>query len=285
MDYLSFVNILLSNHINEAKKMTGLTYPAISPIIFSIGPLAIRWYSMAYLVGILFGWWLATKRIQKYDWGLSSKNCEDAAFALTLGILLGGRIGYILFYGASQYWRHPLEIIAVWHGGMSFHGGIIGVIIALFIFAKLIKYPFLKLTDLVAPLVPVGIFLGRLANFINDELWGRVSDVPWAIRFPRGGYLPRHPSQLYEACLEGIALFIVLNIMWKNKFCREHRGLISATFLLGYSLCRVIVERFREPDAQIGFLWQGFTMGQYLSLPIMILGLYLLIRSFTKQSS
>ena len=260
--------------------MTGLAYPEISPILFSIGPLAIRWYSLAYLFGILFGWWLACLRVKKYDLGLTRQNCDDLAFSTTLGIIFGGRLGYVLFYGTAQYLQNPWEIFAVWHGGMSFHGGIVGVILALLIFARLIKYPFLKLTDLISPLVPVGIFAGRLANFINDELWGRVSDVPWAVRFPRGGYLPRHPSQLYEACLEGILLFVVLNLMWKNKYCREHTGLISAAFLLGYALCRILIEPFREPDTQIGLLWGGFTMGQYLSVPVIALGLYLVWHSF-----
>ncbi len=265
--------------------MVGLAYPEISPIFFSIGPIAVRWYSMAYLFGILFGWWLASARIKKYNLGLTKQNCEDAAFAVTLGIILGGRIGYILFYGGAQYWQNPLEMLAIWHGGMSFHGGIIGVIVALLIFAKMIKYPFLKLTDLVAPVVPIGIFFGRLANFINDELWGRVTDVAWAVRFPRGGYLPRHPSQIYEACLEGICLFIVLNLMWRNKWCRENTGFISGAFLLGYALCRLAVEQFREPDAQLGFLWLGMTMGQWLSVPITLLGLWLCGRCFLHSAA
>jgi len=265
--------------------MIGLAYPEISPIIFSIGPVAIRWYSMAYLVGILLGWWLASVRVKKYDLGLSKKNCEDIAFAVTLGIILGGRIGYILFYGSGQYWQNPLEIFALWHGGMSFHGGIFGVIIALFISSRLVKYPFLRLTDLVAPVVPIGIFLGRIANFINDELWGRVTDVAWAVRFPRGGYLPRHPSQIYEACLEGIALFVILNLLWKNKWCREHDGVISGVFLLGYSCFRAISEQFREPDVQIGFLWGGLTMGQWLSLPITLIGLFLILRWFLPEKA
>lgn len=238
---------------------------------------------MAYLVGILLGWWLAAGRVKKYNLGLTKANCEDIAFAVTLGIILGGRIGYVLFYGAGQYLQNPLEIFAVWHGGMSFHGGIFGVIIALFISSYLIKYPFLKLTDLVASVVPIGIFLGRLANFINDELWGRVTDVAWAVRFPRGGYLPRHPSQLYEAFLEGIVLFVILNLLWRSKWCREHDGVISAVFLLGYATFRSFVEQFREPDAQLGFLWKQFTMGQLLSLPILLIGGYLLLRHIIPQ--
>ena len=263
--------------------MIGIAYPEISPIIFSIGPLSIRWYSMAYLIGILAGWWLVNSRVKKYNLPLSKKNVEDLAFSVTLGIILGGRLGYILFYGTKQYLLQPWEIFAVWHGGMSFHGGIIGVIIALIVFARLIKYPFLKLTDLVAPVVPIGIFLGRIANFINDELWGRVTDVSWAVRFPRGGYLPRHPSQLYEACLEGLLLFIILNLMWKQKWCREHNGVISGIFLLGYALIRIFVEHFREPDAQLGFLWFNLTMGQWLSIPALIVGIYLLIRPLYLQ--
>lgn len=257
--------------------MIGLAYPEISPIMFSIGPVAIRWYSMAYLLGILFAWWQASLRIKKYNLGLSKENCEDAAFAATLGIILGGRIGYILFYGTAQYWQNPWEMLAIWHGGMSFHGGIFGVIAALFIYTRRIKYPFLKLTDLVAPLVPVGIFLGRIANFINDELWGRITDVAWAVRFPHGGYLPRHPSQIYEAFLEGILLYIILNLLWRQKWCREHEGFISGVFLLGYAVCRMFVEQFREPDVQLGFLRFGLTMGQWLSLPIIGLGVWLII--------
>lgn len=265
--------------------MIGLEYPEISPVIFSIGPLAVRWYSMAYLLGIIFGWWLASVRIKKYNLGLSKANCEDVAFAVTLGIILGGRIGYILFYSNGQYWDNPLEMFALWHGGMSFHGGIIGVIVGLYISSRLVKYPFLKLTDLVSPVVPIGIFLGRLANFVNDELWGRVTDVPWAVRFPRGGMLPRHPSQIYEACLEGIALFIILNLLWQSKWCRERSGFISGMFLLGYAVFRSVLEQFREPDAQIGFLWGGITMGQLLSMPITILGLYLVVRPFWGKKS
>ena len=259
--------------------MTGLAYPEISPIIFQIGPFALRWYSMAYLIGILFGWWLAARRIKKYSIPLSKNNLEDIVFYFTLGVILGGRLGYVIAYGNGSFLENPLEIFAIWHGGMSFHGGILGVAIALYLAAKRLHFPFLQLTDLAAPLVPLGIFLGRLANFVNDELWGRVTDVAWAIRFPRGGYLPRHPSQLYEACLEGIALFIILNLLWQSKWCRERRGFISGCFLLGYAFFRTVLEQFREPDAQIGFLWGGLTMGQMLSIPAVLGGIYLLFRA------
>ena len=264
--------------------MTGFAYPEISPIIVQIGPLALRWYSIAYLFGILFGWWLAAKRIKKYQIPLTKNNLEDIVFYFTLGVILGGRLGYVLAYGTEKFWLNPLEIFAVWHGGMSFHGGIVGVIIAMYLAAKHVNFSFLKLTDFTAPLVPVGIFLGRLANFVNDELWGRVTNVAWAVRFPNGGYLPRHPSQLYEACLEGVVLFVILNLMWTNKQCRERKGFISGAFLLGYALFRMLLEQFREPDAQLGFLWSGVTMGQLLSLPALLGGVYLLSKAKSEQN-
>ena len=264
--------------------MTGFAYPEISPIIFQIGPLALRWYSMAYLFGILFGWWLAAKRIKKYKIPLTKNNLEDIVFYFTLGVILGGRLGYVLAYGTEKFWLNPLEIFAVWHGGMSFHGGIVGVIIAMYLAAKHVNFSFLKLTDFTAPLVPVGIFFGRLANFVNDELWGRVTNVAWAVRFPNGGYLPRHPSQLYEACLEGVVLFVILNLMWTNKQCRERKGFISGAFLLGYALFRMLLEQFREPDAQLGFLWNGVTMGQLLSLPALLGGVYLQSKAKSEQN-
>ena len=264
--------------------MTGFAYPEISPIIVQIGPLALRWYSMAYLFGILFGWWLAAKRIKKYQIPLTKNNLEDIVFYFTLGVILGGRLGYVLAYGTEKFWLNTIEIFAVWHGGMSFHGGIVGVIIAMYLAAKHVNFSFLKLTDFTAPLVPVGIFLGRLANFVNDELWGRVTNVAWAVRFPNGGYLPRHPSQLYEACLEGVVLFVILNLMWTNKQCRERKGFISGAFLLGYALFRMLLEQFREPDAQLGFLWSGVTMGQLLSLPALLGGVYLLSKAKSEQN-
>ena len=171
--------------------MNGLDFPAVSPVIFTIGPLAVRWYSMAYLFGILIGWFLLTRNVRKNALALTKENIEDLVFYITLGVILGGRLGYVLFYGQETYLRHPLQIFAVWHGGMSFHGGIAGVILALWYFSCKIKYPFLGLTDLVVLYAPIGIFLGRLANFVNDELWGRPADVPWAVKFPNGGYVPR----------------------------------------------------------------------------------------------
>ncbi len=253
--------------------MTGLDFPNISPILFSIGPVAIRYYSLAYLFGILIGWFLLLKNIKKYNLNITPKQVEELIFYYTLGVVLGGRLGYVLFYGDGLFWQNPLQIFAIWQGGMSFHGGILGVIIATYLFAKRFDFKFLFITDLISLYVPIGIFLGRIANFINDELWGRVSDVPWAIKFPSGGFLPRHPSQLYEAFLEGFIMFIILNVLWKFEKIRNRTGFISAMFVLLYGVFRAVVENYRQPDAQLGFLFAGLTMGQLLSFPFIITGL------------
>ena len=216
------------------------------------------------------------RNIKKYALPITKKSLDDMMFNITLGIILGGRIFYVLFYNFEMFLSHPLEIFALWHGGMSFHGGLIGVIVALFYSAHKMKYPFLGLTDLAALYTPIGLFLGRLANFINDELWGRVSNLPWAVKFPSGGYLPRHPSQLYEAFLEGIVLFVLLKILWRSDRVRSKRGLVSGVFLTCYGTFRMIVEFFREPDAQLGFIYQNITMGQILSAPIFVLGVFLI---------
>ena len=262
--------------------MSGLAFPEISPIIFSIGPLAIRWYSMAYLIGIVLGWWLINRNVKANGLGLSKTNVEDFVFYLTIGIILGGRLGYAVFYGGAEMWLRPWHLLEVWKGGMSFHGGVIGVIVATYLFAKKINYSFLGLTDLIVLYAPIGIFLGRLANFVNDELWGRVTSVSWAVRFPSGGYLPRHPSQLYEAFLEGFLMFVILNCMWMLPKIREHKGVVSALFVILYGCFRTIVEQFREPDAQLGFFFGSVTMGQMLSLPLVLLGVIVLWKSFRK---
>ena len=256
--------------------MNGLDFPAVSPVIFTIGPLAVRWYSMAYLFGILIGWFLLTRNVRKNALALTKENIEDLVFYITLGVILGGRLGYVLFYGQETYLRHPLQIFAVWHGGMSFHGGIAGVILALWYFSRKIKYPFLGLTDLVVLYAPIGIFLGRLANFVNDELWGRPADVPWAVKFPNGGYVPRHPSQQYEALTEGLLMFLILNWLWRYKSVRGRTGTVSAVFAVLYAVFRMSMEQFRQPDAQLGFFFGHVTMGQMLSLPLLIAGLAVL---------
>lgn len=251
-------------------------FPNLSPIAFSIGPFSLRWYALAYLFGIIVAWILVNRTIKKHNISISQTQLEDIVFYVTLGIILGGRLGYVLCYGSDYFLKHPFQILAVWNGGMSFHGGIIGVILGLLYFSKKSKIPFLKITDLASLYVPIGIFLGRLANFVNDELWGRVTNVPWAVRFPNGGFLPRHPSQLYEAFMEGILLFIVLNLLWQKKYVREHYGIISSVFLIGYACSRIVVEFFREPDSQLGFIFTNITMGQILSLPFLLLGIYIL---------
>lgn len=260
-----------------------IDFPNISPVALSIGSFQLRWYALAYLIGILSAWFLTKRNIEKNNIDVTNAQLDDLVFYTTLGIILGGRLGYILFYGKSYFFYHPMEIFAVWHGGMSFHGGIIGVILALYCFARKYNLPFLKVTDLVALYVPIGIFLGRLANFINDELWGRVATVPWAVKFPSGGYMPRHPSQIYEALSEGVLMFIILNILWRKAFVRQHYGIISSVFLIVYTLSRLCMEFFREPDEQIGFIFNQTTLGQLLSVPFLLLGLYLLNKSITKN--
>ena len=263
--------------------MIGLPYPEISPIALSLGPLAIRWYSLAYLFGILIAWFLVLRNNKKYNLGYTNQHIEDLAFFMTMGIVVGGRLGYAIFYGGEDMWFKPWKILEIWKGGMSFHGGICGIIIAAFFYAKKYKVKFLAVTDIVALYAPIGMFLGRIANFINDELWGRVTDVPWAVRFPSGGYLPRHPSQLYEAFFEGLVLFIILNCLWTYKSVRNKNGTISAIFVLMYGIFRICMEQFRQPDAHLGFYFEKITMGQMLSAPFIIVGIYILWKNYKKD--
>ena len=265
--------------------MNGLTYPLISPVMMHIGFIDIRWYSLAYLFGIVAAWFLILKNIKKYKIDLTKPQIDDFIFNITLGIILGGRIFYVLFYNFEMFLSSPLEIFALWHGGMSFHGGLFGAILGIWYSAKKFKCPFLLLSDLAALYTPIGLFLGRLANFINDELWGRVADVPWAVKFPSGGYLPRHPSQIYEAVLEGLVLLIVLNLLWRHDWVRKRHGLISGAFLTGYAIFRIFIENFREPDAQLGFIFSQITMGQILSLPILLAGIFIILRANKKTSA
>lgn len=264
--------------------LPAIAFPMIDPIIVQFGPLAIRWYSLAYVGGLLFAWWYVRRLIASYQRAgleppMSALETDDFLLWATLGVILGGRIGYVLFYQSAYYFSHPLEIFAVWQGGMSFHGGIIGVAAAVMAFAARRKRSLFGIGDLVVCAAPVGLMLGRLANFINGELYGRVSDVPWAVVFPGGGDLPRHPSQLYEAALEGLALFVLMTVLFRFTRLRETPGALTGIFLIGYAAARGTVEMFRQPDMHIGFVAGGATMGQLLSIPMVLLGLYLLLRA------
>jgi phosphatidylglycerol---prolipoprotein diacylglyceryl transferase len=260
--------------------LLAIPFPAIDPVLVHLGPFAIRWYALAYIVAIVCGWLVLRRLVQRPGWVVDLTAIDDAILYVTLGIILGGRIGYVLFYNGPWYLSHPLDALQVWRGGMSFHGGLIGVIIALTLFARSRKLPVLEFGDLAAAVAPIGLLLGRIANFINGELWGRPTDVPWAMVFPGAGPLPRHPSQLYEAFLEGIVLLIVMQVLAWRPRRPEQRGRLGGVFLIGYALARIAVEFFREPDAQLGYLAGGITMGQLLSLPMLLAGLLLLAWSF-----
>src|SRR5882672_3719201 len=235
-----------------------LPFPAFDPVLVTIGPFSIRWYALAYIVGILLGWVYARMLIrnQRY-WGgpapLTLIDFDDFVLWVTLGIILGGRTGYVLFYNLPHFLEYPTEIVQLWKGGMSFHGGFVGCVLAVVLFARKRGISILSLGDLTCATGTIGLFLGRIANFINGELWGRPTDVPWGMVFPSGGPLPRHPSQLYEAALEGLMLFVVLALLIRAGALKRP-GLILGAFALGYGIARVIAEHFREPDAQLGFL-------------------------------
>ncbi len=261
-----------------------IPFPAIDPVLVSFGPFAIRWYALAYIAGLLIGWWIVGRLADKppapgMAAPLTRQMIDDFLLWATLGVILGGRTGYVLFYNLPYYASHPLHIFAVWEGGMSFHGGLIGVILAIVLFCRNRGVPVFALGDLIALVAPIGLFFGRIANFINGELFGRPSDVPWAMVFPNGGPLPRHPSQLYEAGLEGIVLFLVLLALLRFAHARAKPGLLTGAFITGYGVARIIVENFRQPDVQIGFLPFDTTMGQWLSVPLVALGLWLVARA------
>jgi phosphatidylglycerol:prolipoprotein diacylglycerol transferase len=254
----------------------ALPFPNLDPILIQIGPFAIRWYALAYIVGILGGWLYARAIIRNARlWGgpapLTTLHYDDFIVWVTLGIILGGRLGYVLFYNPAYFAAHPLEALELWKGGMSFHGGFTGCVAAVVLFAWKNKVPMLSLGDITCAVGPIGLLLGRLANFVNGELWGRPSDVPWAMVFPSGGPMPRHPSQLYEAALEGVVLLVVLGLLIRAGALRRP-GLTIGAFAIGYAIARSACELFREPDAQLGFLWGGLTMGMVLSLPLLLFG-------------
>ena len=263
-----------------------IPFPAFDPVLVHIGPFAVRWYALAYIVGILLGWVYARVLIRNERlWGGNSSmnlppmtliDFDDFVVWVTLGIILGGRIGYVLFYNFPLFSAHPIEIVQLWKGGMSFHGGFTGCVVAVVLFARKRGIPILSLGDITCAVGPIGLFLGRIANFINGELWGRPADVPWAMVFPGGGPLPRHPSQLYEATLEGLVLLAVLALLIRMGALKRP-GLIVGSFACFYAVARSTCEFFREPDAQLGFLWGEATMGQLLSIPLFIAGLGFII--------
>ncbi|PRY97851.1 prolipoprotein diacylglyceryl transferase [Jezberella montanilacus] len=252
-----------------------LAFPQIDPVAVRIGPLAVHWYGLMYLLGFASVWFLGNWRIKMGKTRLNQKDLEDLIFYAVLGVVLGGRLGYVLFYKPAYYFSHPQEIFFLWQGGMSFHGGLLGVIAVILLLARLRKYRWMEVSDFVAPLCPLALAAGRLGNFINGELWGRITDVPWAMVFPGSGDgLPRHPSQLYNLSLEGICLFVLL--WWFSNKPRP-LGQTSAVFLIGYGCLRFIEEFAREPDDFLGFLVAGSTMGQLLSLPMVATGIIMFI--------
>lgn len=254
-----------------------LAYPQINPTAFHIGPLAVHWYGLTYLVGFLICWWLLSFRAKESWRGFTQEQVSDLIFYAALGVIIGGRLGYMLFYAFDEVISHPVSIFMTWKGGMSFHGGILGVLFAIWIWGRKHNKTVGEIGDFIVPVVPIGLGLGRLGNFINGELWGRVTDVPWAMIFPNGGDLPRHPSQLYEAFFEGLVLFVIL---WFFSMKPRPRWAISALFLTLYGLFRFFVEFFREADIQKGYFIFGWTEGQLLSLPMIFIGLIILISTY-----
>ena len=266
-----------------------IAFPVFDPIAIAIGPIAIRWYALAYIGGIVLGWLYARSLIKNEKlWGgpapITLLQMDDFILWVTLGIILGGRTGYVLFYNLGFFVQHPAEIFELWKGGMSFHGGFLGCVAAVILFCRKHDLPILSLGDITTAVGPSGLFLGRLANFINSELWARSanSSVPWAIVFPNGGPVPRHPSQLYEAALEGIVLFTILALMIRFGALKRP-GLILGSFIAIYGLARIVGEFFREPDPQLGFLWGGLTMGMLLSVPMIIAGAIIIVVAWRRK--
>jgi phosphatidylglycerol:prolipoprotein diacylglycerol transferase len=258
-----------------------IRFPEFDPVLINVGPFAIRWYALAYVVGILAAWFYARTLVRSDRlWGgpapLAAVDCDDFVLWCAPVVFLGGRIGYVLFYNPAYFAAHPLEIFEPWTGGMSFHGALLFILLVEAVFARWRKIPFLSLTDIVSAGAPIGLFFGRITNFINGELWGRATDVPWAVVFPDAGPSPRHPSQLYEAALEGLLLFVVLALLVRAGALMR-RGTITGVFALGYGVARIIGELFREPDEQLGFLWGGLTMGMLLTLPVILVGIGILV--------
>jgi len=258
-----------------------LMYPHIDPIAFKLGPLKVHWYGLMYLLSFIIGWFLLKYRVKKFDLAWNSDKILDLVFYSALGVVLGGRIGYIVFYNFLFYFHHPLKVFEVWDGGMSFHGGMLGVMLALWLWCLRYKEKFLFTTDLIAPIVPLGLAAGRIGNFINGELWGRVTSVPWGMIYPKAGPLPRHPSEIYEFLLEGVALFLIL---WFYSAKRPPRMAVSGAFLLFYGCFRFFCELFRQPDPQLGFVAFGWmTRGQELSIPMILFGIFFMFLAYAKK--
>jgi phosphatidylglycerol---prolipoprotein diacylglyceryl transferase len=261
-----------------------IPFPDIDPVAFRIGPVAVHWYGLSYIAGIALAWWLLRRRAAA-DNQWSAQQVGDLVFYAALGGVLGGRLGYILFYNARSYLEDPSAIFAVWQGGMSFHGGVIGMVLAMAWFARANRRPFLDVSDCIVPVVPIGLGLGRLANFVNQELWGAPTSLPWGVVFshPAAGGVARHPTQLYEAALEGVLLFVLLEAVRRRV---PPRGTLTGLFLLGYGVFRSLVELLREPDAHIGYLaWGWLTMGHVLSAPMMLAGLAILVVAWRRAAA
>jgi phosphatidylglycerol:prolipoprotein diacylglycerol transferase len=262
-----------------------LQFPEIDPVAIRLGPVTIRWYAFAYIAGLLGGQYYLRWLAEKSKAAFTALQIDDFLIWATFGTVLGGRLGYILFYKPSSYLADPVQIFYLWNGGMSFHGGALGVIAALILYCRKHQISILEFGDLLVCVVPLGLFFGRIANFINGELFGRVTDasVPWAMVFPAGGPEPRHPSQLYEAGLEGLVLMAILHVIWRQEGLRSRRGFLAGAYLAGYGMARATCEFFRQPDDFLGFLWGGATMGQLLSLPLILAGAVFMLKAKKPQ--
>ena len=261
--------------------LQAIPYPNISPVFFEVGPLQFRWYGLMYLIGLTAAYFLIRRKVSQKGLPISKDQIYDMIVWAALGVFIGGRIGYTLLYNFSYYIQHPVKFFAVWEGGMSFHGGLLGTIVSLIWFSRRQGIPIYTIADLAAAVTPIGLGFGRLGNFINGELYGRATDVGWCIVFPAGGPVCRHPSQLYEAGLEGLLLFTVLWLIGRKP---TPPGTIFWSFLTGYGLCRIVVELFREPDAHIGFIFGSISMGQMLSLPMIVIGVFMLSLGYQRHT-
>ncbi len=258
-----------------------LQYPQIDPIAFQIGPLTVHWYGLMYLIGFVMAWSLGVWRARQPESGWTPNQVSDLIFYSAIGVLVGGRLGFILFYDFSNFIADPLSLFKIWQGGMAFHGGLIGVMVAIWVYGRRQHKTFFEVSDFLVPLVPIGLGFGRIGNFINGELWGRTTDVPWAMVFPNGGPFARHPSQLYEALLEGVILFLIL---WIFSSKRRPTMSVSGLFLVGYGCFRIFIEFFRQPDWNAGYIAFGWlTKGQLLSIPMVIFGAVLLVLAYRKK--